>query len=97
MNKEDLQTLKDDARDQEHLVTIMSTPGGEYLISILKDKSVGALVGLLNVYREGNTEKLIPLIAQFESSLSTLMSVTNAKSELETIRAIIDKHTEPEE
>lgn len=92
MTQEEKTLLEQEAQMKHDCAEVGNTSGGRHLIKMTKDKSVAAILNLIQNYRS-NPEKLIAYVAELEANLSVYMTLVQASSEYEAIQELLKTDT----
>jgi len=92
ISEDDKVLLEQEAQIKRDCAEVSNTAGGRHLIKMTKDKSVSAILNLIQNYRS-NPEKLIAYVAELEANLSVYMTLVQAPSEYEAIQELLKTDT----
>lgn len=82
--RKELQNGKEALKDLEALASVASSNGGTVLLEILKETARDTLLKMITAKTAGETEKIMPLLADFEANFTLYNTIKSAAQDYES-------------
>lgn len=92
--KSELKDAQKSVKDLEAVAQVAQSEGGKILFDMLKEDCRDVLVAMLNAKKLGETEKVMPLLSDFEAKFTLLNTLKSAGQDYEDAQAALEERME---